>query len=49
MEAAMLRPTPWLGLWGRIDIGVFLLWVAALAVALRKMQVARPAATAVEW
>lgn len=41
-------PTPWLGLWERINIGVFLLWVAALAVALLKMPVARPAATTVQ-
>jgi cell division protein FtsW (lipid II flippase) len=40
-------PTPWLGLWERINIGVFLVWVAALAVSLLAM-VARPAATAVE-
>lgn len=41
-------PTPWLGLWERINIGVFLLWVAALAGGLLKMPVARPAGTAVE-
>jgi hypothetical protein len=41
-------PTPWLGLWERINIGVFLLWVAALAVALLKKPVAGPAAAAVE-
>jgi len=41
-------PTPWLGLWERINVGVFLLWVAALAVALLKMPVATPAAVAVE-
>lgn len=28
------RPTPWIGLWERIDIGVFLLWTAVLATAL---------------
>lgn len=27
-------PTPWVGVWERIDIGVFLLWVVALAIAL---------------
>src|SRR5205085_11669587 len=27
-------PTPWVGVWERINIGVFLLWVAALATAL---------------
>ena len=41
-------PTPWLGVWERINIGVFLLWVTALAVSLLKMPVARPAATAIE-
>jgi pimeloyl-ACP methyl ester carboxylesterase len=27
-------PTPWVGVWERINIGVFLVWVVALAVAL---------------
>ena len=27
-------PTPWIGLWERINIGVFLLWVVVLAIAL---------------
>ena len=27
-------PTPWVGVWERINIGVFLLWVVALATAL---------------
>jgi hypothetical protein len=27
-------PTPWIGVWERINIGVFLLWVVVLAVAL---------------
>lgn len=27
-------PTPWIGVWERIDIGAFLLWVVVLAVAL---------------
>jgi hypothetical protein len=27
-------PTPWVGLWERINIGVFLLWVVVLAIAL---------------
>jgi hypothetical protein len=27
-------PTPWIGIWERINIGVFLAWVVALAVAL---------------
>jgi hypothetical protein len=34
-------PTPWMGVWERIDIGVFLLWVVVLAVALL-----RPSGTA---
>jgi hypothetical protein len=37
MEADL--PTPWLGIWERINIGVWLLWVAALAIALLR---ARP-------
>ena len=41
-------PTPWLGLWERINIGVFLLWVAALAIALWKMPATIPATTVVE-
>jgi len=28
------EPTPWIGVWERIDIGAFLLWVSVLAVAL---------------
>jgi hypothetical protein len=27
-------PTPWIGVWERINIGVWLLWVVVLAVAL---------------
>jgi hypothetical protein len=27
-------PTPWIGVWERINLGVFLLWVVVLAVAL---------------
>ena len=27
-------PTPWIGVWERINLGVFLLWVVMLAVAL---------------
>lgn len=37
VEAPRLQaglPTPWIGLWERINISVFLLWVAALATAL---------------
>jgi hypothetical protein len=26
-------PTPWIGLWERVNIGVWLLWVVALAIA----------------
>jgi len=35
-------PTPWVGVWERINIGVFLLWVVVLAVALLRAQVERP-------
>jgi len=31
-------PTPWVGIWERINIGVFLLWVVVLAVALLRVQ-----------
>jgi hypothetical protein len=31
-------PTPWLGVWERINIGVFLLWVVVLALALLHLQ-----------
>ena len=37
LEAPRLQadlPTPWIGLWERINISVFLLWVVSLAVAL---------------
>ena len=27
-------PTPWIGVWERINVGVFLLWVVVLATAL---------------
>ena len=30
-------PTPWVGLWERINIGVFLLWVVVLAIALLRV------------
>jgi hypothetical protein len=36
-------PTPWLGLYERISIGAWLLWLAALAIALSKNQ--KPALT----
>lgn len=31
-------PTPWMGVWERINIGVFLLWVVVLAIALLRTQ-----------
>ncbi len=31
-------PTPWLGVWERISIGVFLLWVIVLAIVLLRRQ-----------
>jgi cytochrome bd-type quinol oxidase subunit 2 len=37
LEAPRLQanqPTPWIGLWERINISVFLLWVAMLSVVL---------------
>jgi hypothetical protein len=36
-EAARIEanlPTPWVGVWERINVGVFLLWVVLLAVTL---------------
>jgi hypothetical protein len=36
-------PTPWIGVWERINVGVFLLWVVVLSVRLRRA----PAAPAV--
>ena len=33
-------PTPWIGVWERINIGVFLLWVVMLAVALWRLPAA---------
>jgi hypothetical protein len=35
-------PTPWLGVWERIDIGVFLLWVVVLAILLLRQETAAP-------
>jgi hypothetical protein len=35
-------PTPWLGVWERIDIGVFLLWVVVLAIVLLRQETAAP-------
>ncbi len=34
-------PTPWMGVWERVNIGAWLLWVAALSVALLRLK-ARP-------
>jgi Protein of unknown function (DUF998) len=31
-------PTPWLGVWERINVGVFLLWVVVLAVTLLRVK-----------
>jgi len=31
-------PTPWIGVWERINIGVFLLWVVVLAIALLRVE-----------
>ncbi len=31
-------PTPWVGVWERINIGVFMLWVVVLAIALLRVQ-----------
>jgi uncharacterized protein DUF998 len=31
-------PTPWIGVWERINVGVFLLWVVVLATALLRMK-----------
>jgi hypothetical protein len=35
-------PTPWVGIWERINIGVFLLWVVALAITLLRAPVEQP-------
>ncbi|HEV2358804.1 MAG TPA: DUF998 domain-containing protein [bacterium] len=39
--------TPWVGVWERINIGVFLLWVVVLAVALLRVQ--GPTAAKKSW
>jgi hypothetical protein len=31
-------PTPWIGVWERVDIGVFLLWVAILSISLVRLE-----------
>ena len=35
-------PTPWMGLWERIDIFATMLWIAVLAITLLRAQVERP-------
>jgi hypothetical protein len=39
-------PTPWMGVWERINIGVWLLWVGVLAIALLRTRRKRPARAA---
>jgi Protein of unknown function (DUF998) len=39
-------PTPWIGVWERIDIALLLIWTAALAVVLLREPPERPAAAA---
>jgi hypothetical protein len=36
------QPTPWMGLWERIDIFATMLWIAVLAIALLRTEVERP-------
>jgi hypothetical protein len=38
-------PTPWMGLWERIDIFATMLWIAVLAIVLLRAQVQRPKIT----
>jgi hypothetical protein len=38
-------PTPWVGLWERINAGAYLVWLAVFAVAMLRRTVATPAAT----
>ena len=38
-------PTPWIGVWERINIGVFLVWIVVLAVALWKRPQPRTVST----
>ena len=40
---AVRLPTPWIGLWERINISVFLLWVVVLAIVLLRSREARRA------
>lgn len=37
-------PTPWIGLWERISIAAYLIWVVALAVALLRKEKVSPTA-----
>jgi hypothetical protein len=39
-------PTPWIGVWERINIGVFLLWVVVLALALLRVRPTEPSRAA---
>jgi len=32
------EPTPWIGLWERVNIGAFMLWIVVLAVDLLSVQ-----------
>jgi heme A synthase len=41
-EVAANEPTPWIGVWERLQIGVYLLWVVVLTIALLRAQVKRP-------
>ena len=36
-RVALNLPTPWIGVWERINLGVFLLWVVVLACAVREL------------
>ena len=31
-------PTPWIGVWERINVGIYMLWVAVLAIALMRVR-----------
>ena len=37
-QLAANLPTPWMGVWERINIGVFLLWVIVLAIVLLRLE-----------
>lgn len=41
-DLAANRPTPWLGVWERINVLAFMLWIAALAVNLLQRRTAVP-------